>query len=300
LKVPLPHATSRTLTCLSPKAARSREYPRSRPFGSLVRRAVIASVLGAVLPGFVPIDNSQATNPIEISKVALKDYVDQFSHAFAAKIGDYKAALRLPTSSSAQDGPLKEAERSGDHVLQSVVTEAANRFGVPERWIRATIIVESAGERGATSPVGAMGLMQVMPDTYAYLRDRFGLGGDPYAMRDNVLAGSAYLREMYDRYGSPGFIAAYNAGPQRYDEYLRNGRSLPDETKHYVVAVGSALGQDFSGSVLGELGGNARFGPPIVISQSGDLFLGHVGQPPTMGARLALHSLLSRAIGLAN
>ena len=83
-----------------------------------------------------------------------------------------------------------------------------------------------------------MGLMQVMPETYEELRDRYNLGDDPYDPHDNILAGTAYLREMYDIYGAPGFLAAYNAGPRRLDDYLANNRPLPDETRRYVAMIG--------------------------------------------------------------
>ena len=52
-----------------------------------------------------------------------------------------------------------------------------------------------------------MGLMQVMPRTYDMLRQRYRLASDPYEPHDNILAGAAYLREMYDRFGSPAFVA---------------------------------------------------------------------------------------------
>jgi hypothetical protein len=52
------------------------------------------------------------------------------------------------------------------------------------------------------------------------------------------------MREMYDIYGSPGFLAAYNAGPARLDDYLTNNRGLPDETRKYVAAIGPNLGRD--------------------------------------------------------
>ena len=106
------------------------------------------------------------------------------------------------------------------------IAEAARRFGIPAAWIRAVMRIESANNVRAVSPKGAMGLMQIMPETWIDLRVRHRLGTDPYNPRDNILAGSAYLREMHDRYGSPGFLAAYNAGPGRYEEYLA-GRSLP-------------------------------------------------------------------------
>ncbi len=125
------------------------------------------------------------------------------------------------------------------------VSEAAQRFGIPENWIRSVMQTESAGDDTAISSAGAMGLMQVMPDTWAELRLRYALGDDPFAPRDNILAGTAYLREMLDRYGNIGaMLAAYNAGPARYDEYLSAGRSLPAETRAYVAALVPLLGGD--------------------------------------------------------
>jgi Transglycosylase SLT domain len=114
---------------------------------------------------------------------------------------------------------------------------AARRFGLPEGWIRAVIHVESAGDPGAVSPAGALGLMQIMPGTWADLRNRYRLGTDPFDPRDNISAGTAYLREMYDEFGSPGFLAAYNAGPARYAEHLATGRRLPRETQTYVAKL---------------------------------------------------------------
>ncbi|WP_254453337.1 transglycosylase SLT domain-containing protein [Siccirubricoccus sp. G192] len=118
------------------------------------------------------------------------------------------------------------------------IREASRRFDVPERWIREVMRQESGGRAGATSPVGAMGLMQVMPGTYAELRSRHGLGDDPYHPYDSIMAGTAYLRQMYDLYGSPAFLAAYNAGPRRLEDYLWNNRGLPTETRNYVARIG--------------------------------------------------------------
>lgn len=125
------------------------------------------------------------------------------------------------------------------------IDEASHRFGVPVHWIRAVLDVESAGNARAKSPKGAMGLMQIMPDTWAELRLRYGLGDDPYDPHDNILAGSAYLRELHDRYGSPAFLAAYNAGPARYEEHLA-GRSLPTETLAYLEKLAPMIGGDMS------------------------------------------------------
>ena len=122
------------------------------------------------------------------------------------------------------------------------VTEASQRFGIPASWIRAVMHVESLGNAHATSPKGAMGLMQIMPQTWAALRLRYGLGADPYDVHDNILAGAAYLRELHDRYGAPGFLAAYNAGPARYEDHLATGRPLPAETRSYVAILAPLIG----------------------------------------------------------
>jgi len=122
------------------------------------------------------------------------------------------------------------------------IAEASARFAIPEHWIRAVMQAESAGDPGAVSRAGAMGLMQVMPGTWAVLRQDYGLGTDPFEPRDNILAGTAYLRAMLDRYGSVGgMLAAYNAGPGRYDAYLSEGRPLPAETRAYVAMLAPRL-----------------------------------------------------------
>lgn len=121
------------------------------------------------------------------------------------------------------------------------ITEAARRFAISERWIRAVMQVESGHDPFAVSPKGAMGLMQIMPATWMELRSRYQLGGDPYQPGNNILAGAAYLAELHDLYGSPGFLAAYNAGPGRYEKHLVSDEPLPTETVAYVAKVMSLL-----------------------------------------------------------
>lgn len=124
----------------------------------------------------------------------------------------------------------------------AAIAEASARFVIPEHWIRAVMQAESAGDPRAVSHAGAMGLMQVMPGTWAALRQDHGLGSDPFDARDNILSGTAYLRAMLDRYGTVGgMLAAYNAGPGRYDAYLSGGRPLPAETRTYVAMLAPRL-----------------------------------------------------------
>jgi len=137
------------------------------------------------------------------------------------------------------------------------IAEAAHRFAIPQAWIRAVMHVESRGDRRAVSSKGAMGLMQLMPQTWTDLRYRYDLGRDPFDPHDNIVAGAAYLREMYDQYGSPGFLAAYNAGPKRYEAYRYHGYRLPAETMTYVAMLAPAV----AGGKVGELPRDTFSGP---------------------------------------
>jgi hypothetical protein len=176
----------------------------------------------------------------------------------------FGAAAALATmallSACATTGPqisaTKEAAQYAAHAAHSYappgppgdpwgpyITEAAARFDVPDRWIREVMRVESGGHvflngQPIVSDAGAMGLMQVMPETFDEMRARYGLGEDPFDPHNSILAGAAYIREMYDMYGSPGFLAAYNAGPGRLEDYLVRNKPLPDETRHYVAMIG--------------------------------------------------------------
>ncbi len=147
------------------------------------------------------------------------------------------AAAQQPTLPSRPVTPTTDP-------IAAYVAEASQRFGIPEAWIRSVMRVESAGEVGVTSSAGAMGLMQVMPQTYATMRARLGLGANAYDPHDNIMAGAAFLRDMHDRYGDAGFLAAYNAGPARYEEFRAGGRALPSETILYMARLGPMLGLD--------------------------------------------------------
>jgi hypothetical protein len=140
--------------------------------------------------------------------------------------GHAEPALARPVTTVAPRGPFAP-----------FVAEASQRFGIPAAWIRAVMHAESFGDVRAISPKGAIGLMQIMPETWASLRQRYHLGADPYDAHDNIIAGAAYLRELHHRYGIPGFLAAYNAGPARWENHLATGRPLPPETRAYLARL---------------------------------------------------------------
>jgi len=131
--------------------------------------------------------------------------------------------------------------------LAAAVAQAASISGLPAAWIQRVIAAESGGHRFAVSRAGARGLMQLMPPTWAELRARLGLGDDPFDVRDNVVAGAVYLREMFDRFGPSGFLAAYNAGPGRYAAAAAEPARLPSETLAYVAGLAPALGAPAAG-----------------------------------------------------
>ena len=127
------------------------------------------------------------------------------------------------------------------------IDEASARFGIPTSWIERVMRAESNGlvtlnGRPIRSRAGAMGLMQLMPATWAAMRARLALGPNPDDPRDNILAGTLYLRLMYDRFGYPGLFGAYNAGPGAYAEWLAGKRRLPGETIAYLATVGGVPG----------------------------------------------------------
>lgn len=152
-------------------------------------------------------------------------------------------AASTPASIVSAPAHAQSAAPSSDASVGRHVGDAARRFGIPEAWIWAVMRVESNGDVRAVSTAGAMGLMQIMPATWANLRARYRLGSDPFDVRDNIMAGAAYLREMHDRYGNAtAMLAAYNAGPGRYDEHLSRGRPLPAETRAYLAKLASITG----------------------------------------------------------
>ncbi len=160
-----------------------------------------------------------------------------------AAIGAILCAVTVsPTHSETPGVGATTDALSPQNVVANALQEASRRFHVPLSWLRAVMRAESHGDAKSVSDKGAIGLMQVMPRTYVELRTKYGFGPDPFDPRDNILAGTAYLAEMFARYGSPGFLAAYSAGPRRYEDHLLRGRPLPAETTDYVARLAPELG----------------------------------------------------------
>ena len=118
------------------------------------------------------------------------------------------------------------------------VPEAARRSGLSEEVVARVMLAESGGNARIVSVKGAIGCMQIMPATWSYLTARFSLGADPFDARMNMIGGAMYLAELAARYGWPGALAAYNAGPGRYQRYVQGGVPLPSETIAYAARIG--------------------------------------------------------------
>ena len=133
----------------------------------------------------------------------------------------------------ATTGPLSRNAQ----IFEELVREYSSRQSLSPDLVRAVIQVESGFDPGATSPKGAMGLMQLMPDTARSLGVL-----NPYDPEDNIRGGTLYLRKLLDRYGDEKLaLAAYNAGPGAVDKY---GNIPPyRETRNYVSKVTSKAGE---------------------------------------------------------
>ncbi|WP_176591863.1 lytic transglycosylase domain-containing protein [Sphingobium sp. EM0848] len=131
------------------------------------------------------------------------------------------------------------------------IAAASARFGIDRQWVEAVMRAESGGRtvwrgRPITSAAGAMGLMQLMPGTWADMRRLHGLGQNPHDPHDNIVAGTAYLAAMNRRFGYPGLFGAYHAGPARYRQFLLEGRPLPPETRAYMTGITASLGMEWA------------------------------------------------------
>jgi soluble lytic murein transglycosylase-like protein len=170
-----------------------------------------------------------------------------------------------------------------------LIAEASQRFAIPAAWIERVMRAESGGEtslngRAITSPAGAMGLMQLMPGTWAEMRAALGLGPDPHDPRDNILAGTAYLRLMYQRFGYPGLFGAYNAGPSRYAAYLAGARALPTETRAYLATLAGPAPDARSAALA------AKPIPPLFVIERGRPVTEEPALAPHPGGLFAVRS----------
>lgn len=137
-----------------------------------------------------------------------------------------------------------------------ITAKASRRFGVPLIWINAVMRLESGGRtmlsenQKMISDKGALGLMQVLPETYAEMRAQYGLGADVFDPKNNISAGTAYLRWLRGKYGFPAMFAAYNAGPGSVEAVMAHTKVLPAETRLYMAGINKILGGGADGLLI--------------------------------------------------
>lgn len=152
-----------------------------------------------------------------------------------------------PMNSTAFADEQRMSARQRMRRWDSFVTAAARRFGVPKAWLYAVMQLESGGatmlseNQPIVSSAGAMGLMQLMPQTYDEMRRQLDLGPDPFDPHDNIFAAAAYLRWLKGRYGYPAMFAAYNDGPGNLQARMRDAGLLPQETRNYLIRINAKL-----------------------------------------------------------
>jgi soluble lytic murein transglycosylase-like protein len=165
----------------------------------------------------------------------------------AVKIGGHQRLLSPRAMfASVVGGPEPTVEVNIDsfdavearHAYDDIVGEAAARYGLDPRMIKAVMQAESAFNAMAVSPVGALGLMQLMPD----VAEELGVT-DPMDPRQNIMAGSKYLKQLLDTHNGNVrlALASYNAGPGNVAKY----RAVPPfkETRDYVKKVTALLAE---------------------------------------------------------
>ena len=127
--------------------------------------------------------------------------------------------------------PIAPVESSEPVSVEDLIARTAYEYGVDPQLVKAIATAESDLNQDAISPVGAIGVMQLMPETAA------GLGVDPYDTEENIAGGTKYLKQMLDTFDGdvPLAVAAYNAGPGAVKRY--GGIPPYSETKNYVGRV---------------------------------------------------------------
>jgi soluble lytic murein transglycosylase-like protein len=157
-----------------------------------------------------------------------------FDRALIVKVGPDEVPYDEPMASN-DASPDEAAPQTASRLVENTVYEpliqqSAASHGVEAKLVKAIIQTESAYNPGARSPKGAMGLMQLMPQTARQYEAR-----NAYDPRANIEAGVKYLKTLLDQFELPLAIAAYNAG----EGAVRRFGGIPPfpETQDYVTKV---------------------------------------------------------------
>jgi len=190
----------------------------------MVQRLLLAAVLALTTPAVV-----------SAQIFTWRDAAGNLVMSDKPRSGDVRSYAVAPTNGTIRTTRPLVASRAVRYA--DLIEEHASRQSLSADLVRAVIQAESAFNPHARSVKGAMGLMQLMPETAA----EYGVL-NPYDPEQNIRAGTAYLASLIDRYDDEGLaLAAYNAGPHAVEKY---GRTIPPyrETRNYVAKITNAAG----------------------------------------------------------
>ncbi|MBU0973244.1 MAG: lytic transglycosylase domain-containing protein [Proteobacteria bacterium] len=187
------------------------------------------------------LSDTEGENPTE-STVTHGSLADRLGDLFSRGGDPFLSKVRQAPSESElslSHVPDQRVEKTEDphtnsfagNEIEDIIRKAAKAYGVDSGLIRDVIQAESSFNPDAVSSKGAMGLMQLMPDTAKEL----GVT-DPMNPLENVMGGTRYLKKLLDRYDQnvPLALAAYNWGMGNLDAHRRR---MPAETKNYVAKI---------------------------------------------------------------
>ncbi|MBT3342348.1 MAG: transglycosylase SLT domain-containing protein [Gemmatimonadetes bacterium] len=187
-------------------------------FSSLALGLCSGLILAAATPG-------AAAQESAVLAIASRSYAPAETGRIAGRSVLTRAARQPRQAVAPQQDPVA-IERTERYT--ALIDHHAHRQGLDSDLIKAIICAESGGDRQAVSGSGAIGLMQLMPQTAGDL----GIA-DPFDADASIDGGTRYLRELIDRYGATEIaLWAYNAGPGAVDR-----GHLPNETVNYVPRV---------------------------------------------------------------
>ncbi len=240
-------------------------------------RGILSAIVGLAAFGALLVVSRPLAESVDLSRLAREQSASDPAPAPAAQpppvnwIGRIKAQLRrrLPH--------LPEADRT--HLAQ-VIVEESKLAELDPLMVLAIIAVESGFNSDATSERGALGYMQLKPETFAHEAERSGLDEDPNDPDSNIRAGVRYYRRLFRAFNRSHELAlmAYNAGPARIREYLESG-GVPDRFWIYPKRIRKELKR-----MKGDTSLQSRPTPaPIPPAQAPT-----VAEPPALSGKAAM------------
>jgi len=177
--------------------------------------------------------NPEKAEDTGVFSAILAEMLGQISNLESSPTNDNTLSLGTPFANNVTaKAPTTSTPTYKSQAWRSAIDEAAAKYGVDPKLIKAVIQHESSFNPNAVSASGAIGLMQLMPQTARSL----GVS-DPFDPKQNIEGGTKYLKQLLDEFGHNEALAlaAYNAGPANVKKY--NGIPPFPETERYVQKV---------------------------------------------------------------